>query len=226
MKGIQCAFLVIALSLSFQTGCGSGLRVANRPVLKNLIVDIETCAVPCSAGAFTFASNYDPSVIFGKQALDTNGKPKVIPNFEFRVNPTANVYSPVNGVVSSIEGSMSTDDSTIDIAVGALSEYRVEIDHVTNVRVSAGDHVYPGQILGNPGQWNQQTGMWGRVELQVNAHGVYLCPMDFMDESVRSIYESKMLQLMHDWEAVKSDPTLYDESAMVRPGCLTHEIKE
>jgi hypothetical protein len=210
--------------LVLYSGCGSGLRIGEPPVLYNLTVDIQTCApLPCIGGAFNYLATETEPTFFGGTVIGPSG-PKIIPNIEFKVREDADVISPMRGIVSAVETSQQGDDFSIRISPGALSAYTVEIDHVLSPTVEEGDLVEPGQVLGKPGVWNGSP--LGRVEIQVNRGGDYVCPMDYLHGSVKASMRAKVTQLMADWESVKSSTTLYDESAMVVPGCLVHSIAD
>lgn len=208
------AFLIL---LIFCAGCGSGLRLASKPTLYNLVVDIQTCATPCGAGSFYFIGANDETLVFGS----TSGS-KIIPNIEFRVTIGSDVMSPVLGTVSEVEKNDDYDDYAIRIVPGVFTSYVVEIDHVRDVTVSAGGTVRPGQKLGTAGAWSATQ---GRVELQVSGNSKFFCPMDFLHPSVKSTMTAKMSQLQADWEAVKANPGLYNEVTQYSAGCVTSEIE-
>ena len=220
MKSIR---LGLAASLLLSSGCGSGLNIGEAPVFHNMIVDIQSCVGTCTAGAFSFSPTGPSPTVFGGSVLSPSG-PKIIPNMEFKVLEDAIIMSPMHGMISSISKSDEQGDFAISIVPGALSAYRVEIDHVLDVRVEVGDVVVPGQALGIAGNWDNSP--LGRVELQVNRGNEYVCPMDYLAESAKASVEAKMTTLMFDWETIKGDNGLYDQAAMVTPGCTVHAISD
>jgi hypothetical protein len=224
---ISSRLLAVLIPFILQ-GCGPGLNVGMTPVLRNLLVDIQPCTTnPCTggtAGAFSFLSsgNHAP-IVFGATVPASSGGQKLIPNLELRVLSTADILSPVDGVISSIEKNSSQDDYAVSISHSALSEFSIEIDHVTALQVQARDRVSAGQILGKPGIWYPADGI-GRVELQMKRGGDFICPVEYLAADVATELRNKVLDLLEDWEQVKSNTSLYDENAMVVPGCLRSTI--
>lgn len=222
-------FTVFALGMT-ASSCGKGLNVGATPVLRNLLVDIQPCASnPCSgtssAGAFVFSTNGSAPIVFGATVDASSGGQKVIPNIELRVSSSAEVWSPVDGVIASIEKNSSQDDYAVTIAHSALSEFQIEIDHLTELSVKEGDRVTAGSVLGKPGIWYPTQGI-GRVELQMKRGSDYVCPMEYLAPDVSADLRERMRGLLEDWEQVKGNTTLYDESRMVIPGCLSSVIQE
>ncbi len=226
MMSFQRVAIVMAAALFLQS-CGTGLNIGMAPVLRNLTVDIQPCGNPCTAttaGAFKFtASGNHLPIVFGASVQASSGGQKLIPNLEFRVSSTANVLSPVDGVIASIEKNSGEDDYVVSIAHSALSEFSVEIDHVTELQVSAGDRVVAGQVIGKPGVWYPADGI-GRVELQLKRGGDFVCPLEYLASDVAAEVRNKMSGLLEDWEEVRNDPSLYDQNSMVVPGCLRSSI--
>ena len=127
------------------------------------------------------------------------------------------------GVASQIDYQAETDDFSIILLPESDSDWMVNIDHVTDVAISVGDAVTAGQLLGAPGTWNET---YGRVELMVVQGSIYYCPFDLFDASLKDEYENKVTQLMDDWETFKADDTIYDQAAMVSPGCNSSTITD
>jgi hypothetical protein len=218
------------MAVSVFSGCGKGLNVGTTPVIQNLLVDIQPCPTdpctgPSTAGAFVYSATGSAPIEFGATVNSSSGGQKLIPNIELRVSATADVWSPVDGVIASIDKNSSQDDYEITIAHSALSEYHISIDHVTELRVKAGDRVSAGSVIGKPGIWYPNLGI-GRVELQMKRGSDFVCPMDFLSTGVKAALQEKMRALLEDWEQVKSNPSLYDEGKMVVPGCLTSVIPD
>lgn len=75
---------------------------------------------------------------------------------------------------------------------------------------------------------------YGIVELQVNYYPsascttftstVFKCPMSFLRSTNGTILRSQLNQLMTDWETLRSNTAIYDQAAMVLPGCQVLEV--
>lgn len=154
---------------------------------------------------------------------DAEGNPTTLPTFEYKVDPDTQVVSPIDGVVSQVDYQEDTDDYSIILLPESGSDWMVNIDHVTNVAITVGETVTAGQALGIPGTWNDT---YGRVELMVVQGATYYCPFDVFDASLKAEYEDKVTQLMNDWEAFKDDETIYDQAAMVSPGCNSSTLTD
>ncbi|MHA1144681.1 MAG: hypothetical protein ACTSRW_08085 [Candidatus Helarchaeota archaeon] len=84
--------------------------------------------------------------------------------------------------------------------------------------------VTAGTVLGNPGTWHDE---FGRVELSID-YGMssHMAPFLMFDQTLRTTYENKVWQLMTDWEAFKSNTSIYDQASMVLAGCLYYSLDE
>lgn len=190
------------------------------PVLKNLIIDIEPYnASTGMAGGFNFANAYNETKVlyeFGAETTDGAGGTKLLPTFEYRTDPDANIYSPVKGEIN-LTYQESTTDYEMSISEYNNSDVIVYIDHVKNLQVSDGDSVKAGDLLGTSGTW---TSTVGRTELMVTSSDGYECPFNYFDPDLKTEYENKVTQLMQDWESFKYDDTIYDEASMTfAAGC-------
>jgi len=208
--------LCAACSSGGSSGGGGGDTTP--PVLKNLVVNFAPYdAATGRAGDFIFIAQPDKVFDeFGADSTDEQGNPKKLPTFEYKVDPESDLTSPIDGVISQVEYQDETADYSIVIRPTANSTWMVNIDHATNVTVVDGDTVTAGQIVGNPGPWDEN---FGRTELMVVDGATYYCPFDVFDDDLKDEYEGKVTRLMNDWEDFKGDDTIYDQSAMVEPGC-------
>ena len=150
--------------------------------------------------------------------------------FEYMIDKNASVYSPCDGVIKRIEYQPETNDYSILIVSGTLKSrldlgtyYKIDVDHVTNIKVKSGDKVKVGQILGNPGPWE---GNIGRVEIDIINNKVHYAPFQFCHPTVKTRLEQKISKLMSDIETRYGDPNIYDEARMIGAGSYLKEIPE
>lgn len=219
MKKTTLASLVVGVALCTMASCGTGLEVASVPKIRNLGVALSDCPDTCSSGGqfgdFKFGSDNSP-IIFGG-IVDGN---KRIPNIELRPLAGADVIAPMDGFVTDVYLNEEDNDYAITFRAGAGSIYRVEIDHVLDAQVSAGDYVTAGQVIAKAGVWDST---YGRVELQINRGETYVCPMRFLDPSIAESFRAEFAEFLSDWEAAANNTTLYDESGMSVTGCMADE---
>lgn len=191
------------------------------PVLKNLIIDIEPYNSGTGmAGGFNFTDSYNEEKVFlefGAEVDDGAGGTKILPTFEYRTDPDAQVYSPVKGEITMLDFQDDTQDYELSIGQSSFDTVGVWIDHVKNIQVAEGDSVKAGDLLGTAGNWSATV---GRVELMLTNTVGYPCPFNYFDEDLKTEYENKITQLMNDWETFKYDDTIYDEDSMTyAAGC-------
>lgn len=197
----------------------------NSLVIKNLIVDFaDWDPVTDTAGAFIFNASLDKVFI---EFLGTVDGDKVLPTFEYILDEDANVYSPIDGVVNSIEYQEGSEDYEIHInPTSDPYQMTAGLDHVLNVVVSEGQTVTAGDIIGNPGTYSLDG--YGRVEIEIYGDNYMHCPFEFFDSTLQAEYEQKVTQLMQDWETFKSDTSLYDQATMAdyAAGCLAWQYSD
>ena len=153
---------------------------------------------------------------------------KQIPNFEFYVRAGGVVVAPVDGVVWSVNHHTEFDDYGILIRRGSHTELWVEVDHVSEPTIRAGDVVTAGQPIGRAGHTSDPV--VGRVELQVSDGSDrpirHYCPSLAFAPAATADIESKLTRLMQDVEARAGNTALYGEASMVRVGCNAESMAE
>jgi len=175
------------------------------------------------AGDFVFTLNQEKVFLeFGKDVIEYQGEVWDNPTFEYHVSHQAEVISLTDSKVVYIKEQDENDD--YEIITEAAEGFVVGYDHILNKTVSVGDSLMTGDVVGNPGPWQEE---FGRVEVQISYpdnsdEDLSVCPFVYMDLSIKEEYQAKVLQLMNDWEAFKGDTTIYDQQAHLYPGC-THE---
>jgi hypothetical protein len=196
------------------------------PVLKNLLVTFGPWdPVTNLAGDFVFeAAESKVFLEFGVMVPTPEG-PKVLPTFEYRLSPDATVQSPIDGTVDRLDFQADTNDYEIHLTSSPTSPFVVVVDHVTELAVVEGQVVTAGQPLGKPGPFGPTL---GRTELQVFnfVEGLNICPFELFAPALAPTFQAQVTNLMADWEAFKADATIYDEAAMVSPGCLVASLPD
>jgi hypothetical protein len=191
--------------------------------LQNLIVEFGPYDSETGhAGAFVFRPNYEKVFLeFGKDVIsDHQGNLKDNPAFEYLIALDANVISPVNATVTNMIFQESSQDYELHLAPIDINDMWISIDHVKNPTVVVDEVVTAGHVLGNPGTWDSYV---GRVEIQIilTMEGESVCPFLYFDPDTRALYESKVSQLIEDWETYKADSQIYSEENFPITGCRT-----
>lgn len=201
------------------------LPSSSEPVLKNLGVIFEPWDKSTNrAGAFIFLPTENKLFLeYGVEVESSEGGTKILPTFEYRTASDADVFSTIDGVVTNVTYEERTGDYSIHIQPELNSEWIVEHDHVSNLKVSKGNNVKAGDILGKAGTLGGKLGrteimMWGPglSSTRVNTY----CPFKYFDPQLISEYKQKVSQHMKDWEEFKGNPNLYNEEKHIFPGCL------
>jgi hypothetical protein len=191
------------------------------PLIRNLIVDFDRHdPLTGRAGPFVFDPSKDKVFFEFNAAVPTPEGLKLLPTFEYRLSPEANVYAPADGYVTHFRYQAETGDYEIGITRSPnLTSSRtgmIMVDHIKDITVAQGNFVTAGQILGKPGPWIEGI---SRTELMVYQNDTAWCPFLFMTDSLKAGFRQKLRHLMADWESFKNDTTLYDEASMPEPGC-------
>ena len=199
-------YCVFALSSCFDTE-------ENRtpPVLKNLVVEFADYDPATEfAGDFTFRDNFERMFFeFGYRGSADPGD--LVAEFAYIVKEDALLKAPCDGIITRLE-KRSDGDYYIIIQSKKNSHWFTQVDHVLNVTVKKGDEVKAGDVLGNPGNWNNSVGL-GVVELSVinDKENKNYCPFSYFDPVLRPSYEAKVQKLMDDWEDYKGDENIYSD---------------
>ena len=178
------------------------------------------------------------------------------PTFEYRFPAATKLISPVSGLVDDISwqptDTYKQDDWELIIKPSRFSAWRVSIDHVLSLScdigskevcdeplivngeaVKVGMQINAGDKIGYAGNLvdNTNSGMVGRTEITVGrfaSEGVFesYCPVMYLDDSVKQNFRDSISALMDTYEEWSGDRDLYDQSAMVEPGCLYEQIND
>lgn len=227
------SFIMLGVFAFFIINCESKDSAdSTPPVLKNLAVEFAALGSPESGMAGDFdltkstsacggsSSNCDcvsQEKIFLEFGAEVTGK--FLPTFEYIVKDTADVVSPIDGVVVDVSEQSSQNDYHIWIKPNSNSTWTLEVDHVLDVQVNEGDTVTAGQLLGKPGTWSQSG--QGRVEIMLfdNKNTAH-CPMEYFDEATKSTYAAKINAFFDSWEGAScKNASVYNRGSMTSPGC-------
>ncbi|MDP3697094.1 MAG: DUF5667 domain-containing protein [Candidatus Taylorbacteria bacterium] len=211
-----------------------GSTADNKPsgkplVIKNLGVSFEPWDKNTNrAGAFLFLQSENKLFLeYGIEVQGSDGNTKVLPTFEYRTAKDADVFAVSDGIITKIEYQQQTQDYEILIQPEANSEWTLGHDHVSNIRVSEGDNIKAGDILGKAGTLG---GELGRTEIMVwggpssSNRPLTHCPFKLFAPELLAEYQQKVSRHMKDWEEFKGNPDLYAEGKHTFAGCLRETI--
>ncbi len=207
------------------------------PVLKNLGVNIDSWNKQTNlAGDLIFTKKllFDDGRVFNdKVFLDFGHKDKYRPNdigsieYWFYVPLGTKLMAPTDGFVQ-VAFFNHTQDWGINIK-SKDSNWIVSFEHVVNLKVKDGDIVKAGDIVADAAPRTTFNNEIAMTELAVweggNRGVVKYCPFNFLEESLKSIYQQKLNQLVKDWEEFIGKD-VYQEEKWVAPGCLVYKIDE
>lgn len=202
-------------------------REAKTLMLKNLGVNFETWDKNTNrAGAFIFLPSEKKLFLeYGAEVESSEGGTKVLPTFEYRTAPDADVFAAIDGVITNITYQERNQDYSIHIQPELNSQWILEQDHVRDLKISKGDSVQAGDFLGKVGTLNSTL---GRTEIMIwSASGsrpLTYCPFKYFDPGLASNYQQKVTQHMKDWEEFKGNQSLYGEETHALPGCVQESI--
>ena len=202
-----------------------------KPVLKNLGLSIEPWNKKTNkAGDFLFENkNYVDNKIFtefGHKIVNDMGE-KLLPEIGFNVPVGTKVVSPIDGIITDLKLYEPSQDYIIFMGTDETSPWIVGFEHVYNLRVKVGDKVLAGQELAEVSPSYGRT-EYGNVEINVWTTGqsiIKYCPFNFLDESLKPVYEEKLNKLASDWEEFIGKD-VYKQEDWVAPGCLVESLKE
>jgi hypothetical protein len=194
------------------------------PVLKNLLANFAVWdPITDSAGDFKFLASEEKVFLeFGAVVMTPDG-PKTLPTFEYRLPLDTTVVSPIDGTVASIRFQADTEDYEIHLMSSPTSPFLVVVDHVRDLLISEGDAVAAGQSLGKVGPFSLTLGRTELIVVNFIEETAY-CPFELFDPDLLLEFQQKVVDLMDDWESFKGDASIYDQAAMVAPGCIVSTL--
>lgn len=205
------------------------------PVLKNLGFAIESLDKKTGqAGDLIFTKQLlydDGRVSNDKVFIDFGSTDKYNPEgayieYWFFVPLVTKARAPADGVAKVVFFE-HTQDWGINIH-SKESGWIVSFEHVVNVVVRDGDMIRAGDIVGDAaprGTFKNEIAMTELAVWKVG-NGIYkYCPFDFLEDSLKPVYEEKLRILAAEWEEF-IDKDIYKQEDWVSPGCLVHKIAE
>ncbi|PIN89916.1 hypothetical protein COU60_02375 [Candidatus Pacearchaeota archaeon CG10_big_fil_rev_8_21_14_0_10_34_76] len=206
------------------------------PVLMNLGLDIEPLNNETNlAGDLIFSKSlvYDDGRVSGDKVFVDFGikekySPEGIGNIEywFHVPLNTKVKAPTGGVVK-IDYFEHTEDWGVNILPND-SDLIVSFEHLVNLMVKDGEYVTAGEFIGEAAPRNTFDDKIAMTELAVWKGGntiIKYCPFDYLDESLKPVYQEKLNKLATEWEEFV-DKDVYEQERWVSPGCLVSFIQE
>lgn len=189
---------------------------------------------------------YDPATnkagdfVFTKEKLEFNriffdygfeipansvGPAKKNPQPTFILPLGTKVHALVDGEVFDVPKLYSNDYSVM--VQGEGSDLIFETEHVINVKVKKGDKVKAGDVVAEVSDYSAKNyAGFGLVEIGVLKGGnppFHLCTFDYLDDSIKDKTLKNITALQKSWEEYRGDTTIYDESKVVIPGCLSRD---
>ncbi len=143
------------------------------------------------------------------------------PNFEFSsINADVKVISAIDGVVGFIKQQSDSKDYEVFLQPQENSIWQVGYDHITNLKVSKGQAVKAGDVIGNAAV--QNNGL-NRFEFQVNkqsgSDGLHICPSTLLASGVKDKVLADLKATQEKWQTF-SGLSLYDIAGQSPIGCL------
>ena len=203
------------------------------PIIKNLGVSFEPWDKNTNrAGAFIFLQTEEKLFLeYGLEVASSEGGTKILPTFEYYTAKDADVFAAIDGIITSISYKEQTQDYSIHIQPVPYSQWILGHDHVSSPKVSRGDTVKAGDILGKVGTWSTNgilSDTLGRTEILFWRSSPPLqasyCPFKYFDPQLSSEYQQKISRHMKDWEEFKSNPNIYNEGEHIFPGCIYESL--
>lgn len=150
---------------------------------------------------------------------------RINPTFEFAsMKKDANVVSAINGIVAFVKEQPETNDYEVFIQPKEGSIWTVGYDHISNIKVTKGQKINAGDVIGNPSI--QNNGLY-RFEIQVNKDTEdkteHICPTTLLDANVKTALVSSLSSMQEEWNTL-SGKTIYSLSAQKPIGCQAYTV--
>jgi len=154
---------------------------------------------------------------FGDKLDDT----RINPTFEFAsLKEDTEVIAAIDGVVAFIKEQPESKDIEVFLQPKDGSAWTVGYDHLTDVKVTKGQQVKVGTVLGKPAR--QNNGLL-RFEIQINkdlsGSTTHYCPSVLLGGESKDLYLEELKTMQNSWNTT-SGLNLYDVSAQNPVGCI------
>lgn len=200
-----------------------GINLAAYDPATNMAGDIKFTKANFAGGMQMIFFEYGYEV-----PANSAGPAKRNPQPTFIVPLGTKVMSLVDGEVVDVPKLYSNDFSVHVQAPG--SDLIFETEHVINVQVKKGDKVKAGQVIAEVSDYDARNydGL-GLLEIGILSPGnppKHVCTFDYLDNSIKDETLKQISALQKSWEEYRGDSTIYDESKVVIPGCLSRDPVE
>lgn len=186
--------------------------------LENLGVDLQQ--MDYSQNMVSASNNSDMKAlsIFGDIIPKNNNSQN--PNFDFRaLKENTEVVSAIDGEVVAVMSQSDSNDSEVWVRPSRWSIWTISYDHLKDLKVSKGDKVKAGQVLGGVSSVGNGLGWF---ELQVNKGFVFntqhICPTTLLGANKDAI--TKQLSGTMDKLEQATGKDLYDTASENPVGCI------
>ena len=157
----------------------------------------------------SFNNNENIIAFYGFGMRDQSGQ--LQPLFKWYTTTDTHVISPCDGVVGQVVKQPESHDYEIHIIPKGITgffglplSYFVSLDHVSDVKVKAGQEVKAGQVIGKVGGDGMNDLGIGFVELDICAFlqkgSNHYAPFMFFNPTKRQMYEDKVTQMLSEME--------------------------
>lgn len=156
--------------------------------------------------------------------------------WNFALTSGTKVYSPIDGVIVWTGYDPNWNDYELGIRPSENSSWAFVIDHISNIQVTDGQKIKAGDWIANAGNGTYELTLM--QDKGPDADTVY-CPVPYFSPELKDSFKNKISFLISDYEKYLNDNSipissgdgvtdpsnLYNDSAMLEPGCLvlTHK---
>lgn len=227
----------IAADEAKRTGSSPG-NSTKKPVLKNLL--------GVSFGPYDKTAGTSGDFIFSQSAADQQASESHMIFFPFAqktcISGTCKIQTEMtlgglkNGtpIKAAADGKVvSFTNEGSDFSFVTVSDdypdYAVGYDHLSSPSIKEGDNIKANQVIGKAAPYGD--GKFSRIEVFIkngkNEAGktVKVCPIDYLDASVKNNVTSQLTQFFNDWNGYIGS-SVYNAGAMPTPGCIETQTAE
>ncbi|MFV1917537.1 MAG: peptidoglycan DD-metalloendopeptidase family protein [Patescibacteria group bacterium] len=209
----------------------------NPPVLYNLGVEFGKYNPETGyAGDFRFEASkaYANKMFFEFGAVFPYARRgELVVHYIYNLPSGTPIQAMTNGNVTTLREQKESSDYELLIIPDGAPDWRLGYDHIVNPKFNKGERVNAGDIVGEvPFESGTDRVGFSTTEITVFTEGYSdeainnFCPYIFLENSVKKEYETKIYELVKDWEIYVDDANIYNEENWVLPGCLYEKLNE
>lgn len=210
----------------FRQPDGSGTDQESPPVLYGIGIDLAPLdpATNLAGDVYFQDLGYDDKMFlwFGMDYGDGSLNPH--PMFVLPLGTEIHAVS--DGTVQWIE-TLGDNDYDVCVYRHEGDPWCVSYEHISSPRVSEGDTVKTGDVVGEAGRINDFV-EFGKFDLKVWRGGLTIlnyCPYELLHESVRQEKQAGITRFIRDWEEFMGRD-IYPEDEWLSPGCAVETLEE